>query len=139
MKKSFVFVTLFLVCGIISADELRNQLALDIQGVMTKVTDWRHHFHEYPELSNREFKTQASIATALTEMGLEPNLNYGITGVTAFIRGENAGPLIALRADIDGLPITEETGLDFASKNGAMHACGPVSYTHLTLPTILLV
>ena len=70
MKKSFVFVTLFLVCGIISADELRNQLALDIQGVMTKVTDWRHHFHEYPELSNREFKTQASIATALTEMGL---------------------------------------------------------------------
>ena len=133
MKKSFVFITLFLVCGIISAEELRNQLALDIQGVMTKVTDWRHDFHEYPELSNREFKTQESIATALTEMGLEPNLEYGITGVTAFIRGQNPGPLIALRADIDGLPVTEKLNLPFSSKAktnyqgnevGVMHACG---------------
>ena len=117
----------------ISAEDLRNQLAIDIPGVMTKVTDWRHHFHEFPELSNREYKTQESIAQALIEMGLEPNLNYGITGVTAFIRGQNAGPLIALRADIDGLPVTEKLNLPFSSKEkttyqgnevGVMHACG---------------
>ncbi len=100
---------------------------------MTKVTDWRHHFHQYPELSNREYKTQESIVEALTEMGLEPNTEFGITGVTAFIRGQNPGPLIALRADIDGLPVTEKLNLPFSSKVkttyqgnevGVMHACG---------------
>ena len=122
-----------MACETISAEDLRNQLALDIPGVMTKVTDCRHYFHEFPELSNREYKTQESIAEALIEMGLEPNLNYGITGVTAFIRGQNAGPLIALRADIDGLPVTEKLNLPFSSKVkttyqgnevGVMHACG---------------
>ena len=133
MKKLFLSLILLMGFESISAKDLRNQLAIDIPGVMTKVTDWRHHFHEFPELSNREYKTQESIAEALIEMGLEPNLNYGITGVTAFIRGQNAGPLIALRADIDGLPVTEKLNLPFSSKAkttyqgnevGVMHACG---------------
>ena len=133
MKKLFLFLIILMAFESISAKDLRNQLAIDIPGVMTKVTDWRHHFHEFPELSNREYKTQESIAEALIEMGLEPNLNYGITGVTAFIRGQNAGPLIALRADIDGLPVTEKLNLPFSSKAkttyqgnevGVMHACG---------------
>ena len=133
MKKLFLSLILLMAFESISAKDLRNQLAIDIPGVMTKVTDWRHHFHEFPELSNREYKTQESIAEALIEMGLEPNLNFGITGVTAFIRGQNAGPLIALRADIDGLPVTEKLNLPFSSKAkttyqgnevGVMHACG---------------
>ena len=133
MNKFFISLTFILFFGLISADELRDQLERDLQGVMTKVTDWRHHFHQYPELSNREFKTQESIVTALTEMGLEPNTDYGITGVVAFIRGQNPGPLIALRADIDGLPVTEKLNLPFSSKVkttyqgnevGVMHACG---------------
>ena len=133
MKKLFLSLILLMTFESISAKDLRNQLAIDIPGVMTKVTDWRHHFHEFPELSNREYKTQESIAQALIEMGLEPNLSYGITGVTAFIRGQNAGPLIALRADIDGLPVTEKLNLPFSSKAkttyqgnevGVMHACG---------------
>ena len=133
MKKLFLSLIFLMVFESISAEDLRNQLAIDIPGVMTKVIDWRHHFHEFPELSNREYKTQESIAQALIEMGLEPNLNYGITGVTAFIRGQNAGPLIALRADIDGLPVTEKLNLPFSSKEkttyqgnevGVMHACG---------------
>ena len=133
MKKLFLSLIFLMVFESISAEDLRNQLAIDIPGVMTKVTDWRHHFHEFPELSNREYKTQESIAEALIEMGLEPNLSYGITGVTAFIRGQNAGPLIALRADIDGLPVTEKLNLPFSSKAkttyqgnevGVMHACG---------------
>ena len=133
MNKLFLSLIFLMAFETISAKDLRNQLAIDIPGVMTKVTDWRHHFHEFPELSNREYKTQESIAEALIEMGLEPNLNYGITGVTAFIRGQNAGPLIALRADIDGLPVTEKLNLPFSSKAkttyqgnevGVMHACG---------------
>jgi len=91
MKKLYIFITLMFVIHVMSADDLKNQLDRDLQGVMTKVTDWRHHFHEYPELSNREFKTQESIVEALNEMGLEPNTDYGITGVTAFIRGQNPG------------------------------------------------
>ena len=116
-----------------NAGELESTLSQDINAVMTKVTDWRHHFHEFPELSNREFKTQKSISEALIEMGLEPNSEYGKTGVVAFIRGQNPGPLIALRADIDGLPVTEKLNLSFSSKErtlyqgndvGIMHACG---------------
>ena len=116
-----------------NAGELESTLSQDINAVMTKVTDWRHHFHEFPELSNREFKTQKSISEALIEMGLETNTEYGKTGVVAFIRGQNPGPLIALRADIDGLPVTEKLNLSFSSKErtlyqgndvGIMHACG---------------
>ena len=116
-----------------NAGELESTLSQDINAVMTKVTDWRHHFHEFPELSNREFKTQKSISEALIEMGLEPNTEYGKTVVVAFIRGQNPGPLIALRADIDGLPVTEKLNLSFSSKErtlyqgndvGIMHACG---------------
>jgi len=115
------------------AGELESTLNQDLNAVMTKVTDWRHHFHEFPELSNREFKTQKSISEALIEMGLQPNTEYGKTGVVAFIRGQNPGPLIALRADIDGLPVTEKLNLSFSSKErtlyqgndvGIMHACG---------------
>jgi len=133
MKNLLIILSLLLIVSPVSADALKNQLERDLQGVMTKVIDWRHHFHENPELSNREFKTQESIVNALLEMGLEPNTDYGITGVTAFIRGQNPGPLIALRADIDGLPVTEKLNLPFSSKVkttyqgnevGVMHACG---------------
>jgi len=133
MKNFYTLIFLIFMAFSISADELKNQLERDLQGIMTKVVDWRHFFHENPELSNREFKTQAAIVEALKEMGLETNTSYGITGVTAFIRGQNPGPLIALRADIDGLPVTEKLNLPFSSKAkttyqgnevGVMHACG---------------
>ena len=133
MRYFFSLLTsLFLILPI-SSGELSSALDQNLNGVMTKVTDWRHYFHQYPELSNREFKTQKSISEALIEMGLEPNISYGKTGVTAFIRGQNPGPLIALRADIDGLPVTEKLNLPFSSKErtnyqgndvGIMHACG---------------
>ncbi len=132
--KKFLMLNLMLLLAISNAaEELRLQLDQDLDGVMTKVTNWRHYFHQYPELSNREFKTQKSIADALIEMGLEPDLSFGKTGVVAFIRGQKPGPLIALRADIDGLPVTEKLNLPFSSKEktmyqgnevGVMHACG---------------
>ncbi|MDB9813299.1 amidohydrolase [Gammaproteobacteria bacterium] len=133
MRYFFSLLTsLFLILPI-SAGDLASALDQNLNGIMTKVTDWRHHFHKFPELSNREFKTQKSISDALIEMGLEPNTEYGKTGVIAFIRGQNPGPLIALRADIDGLPVTEKLNLPFSSKQrttyqgndvGIMHACG---------------
>ena len=79
MKNLLIILSLLLIVSPVSADALKNQLERDLQGVMTKVVDWRHHFHENPELSNREFKTQESIVDALLEMGLEPNTDYGIT------------------------------------------------------------
>src|SRR6056300_865194 len=133
MKQLLLIFAFLLISHPISADALKTQLYLDLAVVMAKVTDWRHYFHENPELSNREFKTQQSIVQALNEMGLETNTDYGITGVTAFIRGQNPGPLIALRADIDALPVTEKLNLPFSSKVkttyqgnevGVMHACG---------------
>ena len=80
--KKFLILNLMLLLAISNAaEELRLQLDQDLDGVMTKVTNWRHYFHQYPELSNREFKTQKSIADALIEMGLEPDLSFGKTGV----------------------------------------------------------
>jgi len=98
-----------------------------------QVVQWRRWFHENPELSNREVNTAARVAEILTEMGLEPQTGIAHTGVVAIIEGGRPGPLVAIRADMDGLPVTEATGLPFASKVrgeyngqevGVMHACG---------------
>lgn len=98
-----------------------------------QVVEWRRWFHENPELSNREFNTSKRVVEILEGMGLEPKTGFAHTGVIAMIEGGKPGPLIALRADMDGLPVTEETGLPFASKArgeyngqevGVMHACG---------------
>ena len=116
-----------------ASSPLKEALSQDIDGLMSKVIKWRHHFHEYPELGNREFKTSKYIAEILTDLGLEVQTEIAYTGVTAYIRGEHPGPLMALRADIDALPVTEMTNLPYASKVtttyqgnevGVMHACG---------------
>ncbi len=110
--------------------------------VQPQVVEWRRWFHENPELSNREFGTASRIAEILTDMGLEPTTGIAGTGVTAVIEGGLPGPLVAIRADIDGLPVTEETGLPFASAakgeyNGAevgvMHACGHDTHMAMAL------
>ena len=131
MKK--ILATIILFSGLSFSQTLTEQLENDIDGLMTKVIEWRHHFHEYPELSNREFKTSQYIKGVLENLGLEVQSDIAYTGLVAMIRGSQPGPLIALRADIDGLPVTEELGLPFSSKErttyqgnevGVMHACG---------------
>ena len=131
MKK--ILATIILFSGFSFSQTLTEQLENDIDGLMTKVVEWRHHFHEYPELSNREFKTSQYIKEVLENLGLEVQSDIAYTGFVAMIRGSQPGPLIALRADIDGLPVTEELGLPFSSKErttyqgnevGVMHACG---------------
>lgn len=97
-----------------------------------EVVGWRRWMHRHPELSQEEYGTMAFVAERLTEMGLEPRTGIGRTGVMAMLRGavEPDSYCVALRADYDALPITEATGLDFASENpGVMHACGHDMHT----------
>jgi amidohydrolase len=98
-----------------------------------KVIAWRHDFHQNPELGNRETRTASLIAKHLQSLGIEVKTNVAKTGVVGILKGDKPGPVIALRADMDGLPVTEKTGLPFASKAkgtyngqevGVMHACG---------------
>jgi amidohydrolase len=98
-----------------------------------RVIAWRRDFHEFPELSNREFRTSKIVAEHLRSLGIEVQTEIAHTGVVGVLRGAKAEPVVALRADMDGLPIVERTGLPFASKVkseylgrevGVMHACG---------------
>lgn len=110
-----------------------NKLTPLINNVESKVIDWRRHFHANPELSNREFKTAEVIAKHLRSLGMEVQTGVAHTGVVGILRGGLPGKVVALRADIDGLPVTETVDLPFASKVkstyagqdvGVMHACG---------------
>lgn len=105
-------------------------LAKAVEG---KVISWRRDIHEHPELGNHELRTAKLIADHLQGLGLEVQTGVAHTGVVAVLRGRKPGPVIALRADMDALPVTEEVDLPFASKvkaewagkeTGVMHACG---------------
>jgi len=98
-----------------------------------KVIQWRRHFHENPELGNREFKTAEKIAAHLKSLGIEVQTGIAYTGVVGILKGGKPGPVVGLRADIDALPVTERVDIPFASKvtseyngitSGIMHACG---------------
>jgi amidohydrolase len=102
-----------------------------------KTIAWRRDFHEHPELGNREIRTAKIIADHLRSLGLEVKEGVGKTGVVGILRGAKPGPVIGLRADMDGLPLVERTSLPFASKVrttyngqevGVMHACGHDSH-----------
>ena len=98
-----------------------------------KVIAWRHDFHQNPELGNRETRTAAIIAKHLQSLGIEVQTGVAVTGVVGILKGDKPGPVVALRADMDALPVEEKNDLPFASKvkttyNGketsVMHACG---------------
>jgi amidohydrolase len=99
-----------------------------IDAVMPKVVTWRRDFHQHPELSNQEFRTAEIIADHLRTLGMEVQTEVAHTGVVGTLRGGD-GPVVALRADMDALPVTELVDLPFASiyqgrEVGVMHACG---------------
>ena len=81
-----------------------------------KVIEWRHDIHEHPELGNREVRTSGIVAEHLKALGFEVQTGVAHTGVVAIVRGGKPGPVVALRADMDALPVTEEVDLPFASK-----------------------
>jgi amidohydrolase len=110
----------------------QSTFAID-EVLAAKVIDWRRHLHQNPELSNREFRTASFVENHLRALGLEVKTNIAHTGITALLKGGQAGPLVALRADMDALPVSEQVDLPFASKVtstyrgqtvGVMHACG---------------
>ncbi|GJM34102.1 MAG: N-acyl-L-amino acid amidohydrolase [Saprospiraceae bacterium] len=103
------------------------------EALESKVIEWRRHLHEHPELGNREFETAAMVAKHLEKLGMEVKTGIAHTGVIGILRGGKPGPVVALRADMDALPVIERTPVDFASKVkstylgkevGVMHACG---------------
>jgi len=113
--------------------QMDSKLLKDIETIESQVIDWRHYFHENPELSNREFKTAEKIADHLKSLGMEVQTGVAITGVVGILKGDNPGKVVALRADIDALPVTERNDLPFKStktdtflgtETGVMHACG---------------
>lgn len=110
--------------------------------VDSKVLTWRRDIHQFPELGNREFRTSKLVAEHLRKLGLEVKTGIAHTGVVAILRGAKPGPRIALRADMDALPVTESSGLPFESKQitefrgektGVMHACGHDSHTAILM------
>jgi amidohydrolase len=116
------------------AQGIGKDLDADFAAVEPKVIEWRRDIHQHPELSNREFRTAEKVAKHLRALGFD-TVQTGVahTGVVGVLRGGMPGPVVALRADMDGLPVREQTGLPFASRekseyNGnevdVMHACG---------------
>ena len=131
MKKLSLFF--FLVISINVQSDLRAELKNQIDPLMNKVIDWRHDIHQNPELSNREYRTSKKVENHLRSLGIKVETKIAYTGVVGLIEGSLPGPTIALRADMDALPVVEKTGLPFASKDktkylgqtvGIMHACG---------------
>ncbi len=99
-------------------------LVLEARDLHETITSWRRELHRIPETGVETPLTEAFVCNRLDEMGISYRKEVGGHGVVALIDGNKPGPVFAIRADMDGLPITEETGLPFASTNGCMHACG---------------
>lgn len=137
-----ILIPILLIFAISAKAQMDPNLENDIEIVEKKVIDWRHNFHQYPELSNREYKTAEKIAKHLKELGLEVETKVAHTGVVALLKGDKPGKTVALRADIDALPVTERKNLPYKSeviteflgtKTGVMHACGHDAHTAILM------
>ena len=124
--------------GVVGAESVQ-QLT---QPELKQITAWRRDLHQHPELSNREVRTAQLIAGELKKLGYDVHTGLARTGVVGVLKGGKPGPKLAIRADIDGLPVTEQVDLPFASKAtgeylgkkvGVMHACGHDAHTAMTL------
>jgi amidohydrolase len=121
---------------------LKSRVDQMIQAMEPKMIEWRHHLHKYPELSNREFRTAAYVEKHLRQLGLEVRTEVAHTGVVGILRGGKPGPVVALRADMDGLPIKERVDLPYRSvmkgkfyedSVDVMHACGHDMHTAILM------
>ncbi|WP_207819225.1 amidohydrolase [Parashewanella curva] len=141
--KSTLFLTALSTFGILVSPSVTANTAKQLtQQIESKVIELRRQLHQHPELSNREFKTSQLVAKELQALGLEIQTNIAHTGVVAMLKGGKPGPLIALRADMDALPVTEQVDIPFASKAtaeyrgqkvGVMHACGHDTHVAMLL------
>jgi amidohydrolase len=110
-----------------------DRLAKEVEA---KVIAWRRDIHQHPELSNREFRTGKLVARHLQDLGLEVRTDVARTGVIGLLHGKKKGAVVALRADMDALPVSEKTKAPYASKTeGVMHACGHDCHTSILMGT----
>ncbi|WP_229369890.1 amidohydrolase [Fibrivirga algicola] len=137
-KSTFSLRTIGLICVCVNCVyaqtiPLKSQIDKAAISVERKVVTWRRDFHQNPELGNRETRTAGIIAAHLHSLGIEVKTGVGKTGVVGILKGGKPGPVVALRADMDGLPVTERVDLPFKStvtteynnqQTGVMHACG---------------
>jgi len=149
-KKIILTVILFLIATSVvdaqsaSPDSMKNIIEAKTNQIFEQVVEWRRHFHENPELSNREDQTAAYIADYLKKLGMEVKTGVAHTGVVGILEGGKPGPVVGLRADIDALPVTERTDVPFKSiktttflgqKVGVMHACGHDTHIAMMMGT----
>ncbi len=130
------FIISLLLAGFslsLSAQDTQQIISEQADAIEPKVIEWRRHLHQNPELSNREFETSKYIEKHLRELGLEIETGVAHTGIVAILKGGKPGPVVALRADMDALPIKERNDLPFKStaigeymgqEVPVMHACG---------------
>jgi amidohydrolase len=140
MRKTLTAVSVFLaLSSAAGAAETAQQMT---QAMLPQITAWRRDLHEHPELSNREVRTSKFVAAELKKFGYDVRTGIARTGVVGVLKGGKPGPKLAIRADMDALPVTEEVDLPFASKAkgeylgktvGVMHACGHDAHTAMTL------
>lgn len=141
LKKILPF---YFLLPFVAYSQAPDNLEAEVNKVKDKVIEWRRHIHQFPELSNREFNTAKKVAQHLTALGLEVKTNVAKTGVVGILKGAKPGPVIALRADMDALPVTERNDLPYKStvtteyngqKVGVMHACGHDAHVAILMGT----
>ncbi|MCD9188644.1 MAG: amidohydrolase [Pyrinomonadaceae bacterium] len=143
MKKliALIFVSLLSANAVFAVD-MSKEINAATEKIMPQVVEWRRHLHQNPELSNREFKTAKYVEDYLRKLGIEVKTGVAKTGVIGILKGNQPGPTIGLRADMDALPVTERNSLAFASKEkaeyngqtvGVMHACGHDTHVAMLL------
>jgi amidohydrolase len=138
MKKIYLFLLLVSsISAFAQTKSVKDDVSKKADALQSQIIAWRRDFHEHPELGNHEVRTSGIIAKHLQSLGLEVKTGVATTGVVAILRGGKPGPVVALRADMDALPVTERTPVPFASKVktmyngqevGVMHACGHDSH-----------
>jgi len=133
---------LFISITTFGQSSLHPKIDQSADQIESKVIDWRRDFHKYPELGNQEVRTAKIVAAHLRSLGMEVTEGVAVTGVVGVLKGGKPGPMVALRADMDALPVTERNDLPFKSVNtavyngqetGVMHACGHDSHVAILM------
>ena len=142
MKKLYFLPFILSAFPAFAQTSYKNEVAKKADALEKQVIVWRRDFHEHPELGNREVRTSGIVANYLKSLGIEVKTGVAKTGVVGILKGGKPGPVVALRADMDGLPVTERVDLPFASKVktmyngqevGVMAACGHDSHVAILM------
>lgn len=141
-KQLFTLLALGITSSVTAQSSLKPAIATATAKVESKVVEWRRDLHQHPELGNQEFRTAKKVAEHLRSLGIDVQENVAVTGVIGVLKGGKPGPVVALRADMDALPVTERVNIPFKSevmaeyngqKTGVMHACGHDSHVAILM------